>query len=201
MFNVIFLMIISIIISSCSIIPFIYDHKINIIQIASAVVDLDLQYDKVVILLQSKKDKFTPEKYQALENVRVSLDAVRVSVKQLVKDQGSIQNAIIKGNEVIGIYMDAKKSYIIAKEVIIPELQLEYKTEGNSTVIVGYKLGISEQERIMLKVFDDNARKLDTNLKELQSTPNKDATNFVRDLIAVAASSVKLFEIMDQKGN
>jgi len=161
---------------------------------------INLSYPEVVSTIEKNRSKFTDEEYVKLTDIKMNIDDLanrfyNLTGMQLFTPDGriikkiSIQqlNVLTQDEKLYGLYVTAKQLYVDAKEVISPKIDT-----------------FDVSDRILLKVFDQEALQLDTNLVKLVSTRKQmfdqhQTAQMIADAVKITATAIQLVSIYAAK--
>ena len=161
---------------------------------------INLSYPEVVSTIEKNRSKFTDEEYAKLTDIKMNIDDLanrfyNLTGMQLFTPDGriikkiSIQqlNVLTQDEKLYGLYVTAKQLYVDAKEVISPKIDT-----------------FDVSDRILLKVFDQEALQLDTNLVKLVSTRKQmfdqhQTAQMIADAVKITATAIQLVSIYAAK--
>jgi len=161
---------------------------------------INLSYPEVVSTIEKNRSKFTDEEYVKLTDIKMNIDDLanrfyNLTGMQLFTPDGriikkiSIQqlNVLTQDEKLYGLYVTAKQLYVDAKEVISPKIDT-----------------FDVSDRILLKVFDQEALQLDANLVKLVSTRKQmfdqhQTAQMIADAVKITATAIQLVSIYAAK--
>ena len=154
-------------------------YVVNRVTIASALMELDKQFDTTNLTVISLMDSLSEQDFRTLALTAQELRQLRQQIHETIQASGSLSTFLINTEQLKALYLKGGDSYTQAR-----------------VIIEKYWGGLPLETQSQLKEFDRQVFYLHLAIFELQNTPEgSDITQTIEDIISIGTATARLLEI------